>query len=672
MTNRPTGTVTFLFTDVEASTRRWEEYPDAMRVSMARHDAIVREAIETHAGSVFTTAGDEFCAAFSSPQGGVEAAIAAQLNLAAEDWGVLSPFRVRMALHTGNADEREGDYFGPPLNRCARLLSTGHGGQVIVSSVTAQLIRDHPPLGVELKDLGAHELKDLDRPEHVYQLVHAGLPQDFPPLRSRSKVRDAADLLAEGRQAHASENWESAFRALSSAATTIELDAEDLQRLGEAAFWTGRSDEGITAREKAYGAYVREGKSEAGALVALTLAESYKYRLAKAISKAWVARAERLVAEAPGTEAEGYLLRWKCVAAFEAQGDPDTALSLADDVIALGSRLGNRSLEALGLQDKGRILVSLGRIEEGMSLVDEAMVSAVAGELDPDATGRSYCNMLSVCDEVADYQRASEWSTAAQAWCEQHSDSAYPGVCRITRAELKWLHGDWEEATADLDRAMQELTGFTPIVGAALYQAGEIELRAGRYQEAERRFRSAHEHGYPPVPGMASLRLRQGDAEAAEQLLDDALGQGNLGPLARAQFLPALIDARLARGRTAAARDALTELERVAEMCGSTAMLASSAHWRAALAMAEGSVGEAIPALHSAIAGWTELQMPYETAQSRLLLAQAQYTEGNHNAAGMEMESARSAFERLGAEADLERIEIIGASVGGSPNRGLR
>ena len=659
MTTRPTGTVTFLFTDVEGSTRRWEDHPDAMREAMARHDAIVRDAIEAHRGSIFTTAGDEFCAAFSSPHGAVEAAVATQLNLAAADWGVLDPFRVRMAMHTGNADERGGDYFGPPLNRCARLLSTGHGGQVIVSAVTAQLIRDHPPVGVELEDLGAHELKDLDRPEHVFQLTHPGLARDFPPLRSQSKVLDAVDLLAEGRQAHAAENWEAAYQAFSSAMTMIELDAEDLQRLGETAFWTGRSDEGIAARERAYGAFVREGKSAAGALMALALAESYKYRLAKAISNAWIARAERLVSEATETEAEGYLLRWKCVAAFETEGDPDRALSLADEVIAIGSRLGNRSLEALGLQDKGRILVSMGRIEEGMSLVDEAMVAAVAGELDPEATGRSYCNMLSVCDEVADYQRASEWSNAAQAWCEQHSDSAYPGVCRITRAELKWLHGDWEAAAADLDRAVQELTGFTPIVGAALYQAGEIELRAGRLSEAEQRFRSAHEHGFAPMPGMAELRLRQGDAAAAEQLLDDALDTGNPGPLARAQFLPTLIDARLALDKIAAAQDALFELEQVAEMCGSTAMRAGSAHRRAALAMAEGRTGEAITTLHSAIAGWTELQMPYEAAQSRLLLAQAQRAEGNGNAAGMEIESARSAFERLGAQADIDRLESL-------------
>lgn len=655
----PTGTVTFLFTDVEASTRRWEEHPDAMKGAMARHDAIVRDAIETNDGSVFTTAGDEFCSAFSSPQKAIRAAVSAQLGLVAEQWGVLAPFRVRMALHTGNADEREGDYFGPPLNRCARLLSTGHGGQIIVSSATAQLVQDNPPAGVNLEDLGAHELKDLERPEHVYQVLHSDLPTDFPALRSEGPVQDAADLLAEGRQAHASQSWEPAYQALASAATTIELDAEDLERLGDAAFWTGRSDEGISVREKAYGAYVREGKNQAAALIALDLGESYKYRLAKAISNAWIARAERLVADAPGSEAEGYVLRWQSVAAFESDGEPEKALALADRVIATGSALGNRSLEALGLQDKGRFLVALGQIDDGMRLVDEAMVAAVAGELSPMVTGRSYCNMLAVCDQVADYQRAAEWSDAAQAWCEQHSDSAYPGVCRIFRAELKWLRGDWDSAAAELSQAMQELTGFTPIVGLALYQMGEVKLRAGKLREAEDHFQSAHEHGFTALPGMAELRLREGNAEAAAQLLTDILGQQGMGPLARARFLPTLIDAELALGRIRESQQALTELEQVAEMCGSTAMRSLAAHRRAALALSDARPDDAIKSLQAATKGWTELQMPYEAAQSRLLLAEALHSVGNDTAARLEMESARSGFERLGAAADIDRVEAL-------------
>jgi hypothetical protein len=158
---------------------------------------------------------------------------------------------------------------------------------------------------------------------------------------------------------------------------------------------------------------------------------------------------------------------------------------------------------------------------------------------------------------------------------------------------------------------------------------------------------------------MAELRLRQGNAEAAEQLLQEALGQESLGPLARARFLPAWIDTELALGRTAESREALTELEHVAEMCASTAMRSAAAHRRAALAISDERLDDAIVDLQASIRGWTELQMPYEAAQSRLLLAEAQHSAGSDTAARLEMESARSAFERLGAAADVERVEAL-------------
>lgn len=647
MTSLPTGTVTFLFTDVEGSTRRWEEHRELMKAAMARHDSIVRTSIESKGGVVFTTAGDEFCSAFSAPDSALATAIQIQIALAAEEWGEVAPFRVRMALHTGNADERDGDYFGPPLNRCARLLSIGHGGQVLMSATTAHLLSGLLPRGVRLEDLGAQILKDMDRPEHVFQVAHPDLPSEFPTLRSRSPVQDAADLLAEGRQAHASQRWEAGYTALMAASGTIELDSEDLQRLGETAYWSGRPGEAVAIKERAYGKLVREEKTEAAALTALDLAFLYKYRLATAVSNAWAARVEKLVGDASATEAYGYLLRWKSIHAFESEGEPEKALALADEAIAVGVALGNKSIEALCLMDKGRFLVAMGRVDEGMALVDESMVAAVSGELDPDATGRNYCNMLAVCDQIADYKRAREWSDAAEAWCKRHSDSAYPGICRIFRAELKWLGGDWDSAAADLHRALDELAGYTPIIGAALYQIGAVELRAGKRADAEAHFRSAHEHGFTPLPGMAELRLAEGNAEAAEQLLLDALA-GDLQPLERARFLPSLIDTELALTNLDRSRTLLTELMEVAELCDSTAMRAEVADRRAAIAAADGRSQEAIRDLQAAIKGWTALQMPFEAAQSRLRLGEIHRATGNEAAASMEAESAHATLARLG------------------------
>jgi predicted ATPase/class 3 adenylate cyclase len=187
MAELPAGTVTFLFTDIEGSTRLWEEHPDAMRAALLQHDDLLRACIESHGGRVFKTMGDAFCAVFANPRGAIETVLAAQQwlpALALQTSDGARPLKVRMALHTGVAEERDGDYFGQPLNRVARLLAAGYGGQVLLSLATAELIRDSLPSGASLGDLGQHRLKDLGRPETVFQLGHPDLPADFPPLRS--------------------------------------------------------------------------------------------------------------------------------------------------------------------------------------------------------------------------------------------------------------------------------------------------------------------------------------------------------------------------------------------------------------------------------------------------------------------------------------------------------
>jgi len=161
----PSGTVTFLFTDLEGSTRLWEQHPDAMRPALARHDAIVRDAIEGHAGFVVKTTGDGFHAAFGTAHDAVDAAVAAQLALDEAPWDVTGPLKVRMGLHTCEAELRDGDYYGSAVNRAARLMSVAHGGQVVVSAATSELVRGGP---VELVDLGEHRLRDLGEAERVF------------------------------------------------------------------------------------------------------------------------------------------------------------------------------------------------------------------------------------------------------------------------------------------------------------------------------------------------------------------------------------------------------------------------------------------------------------------------------------------------------------------------
>ena len=184
MASPPTGTLTFLFTDIEASTKLWERHPSAMHTALARHDEVIRRITEEHDGYVFKTVGDAFCCAFSTATDALQAALGAQKTLFAEEWEETGPLKVRMALHTAAAEERNGDYFGPPLNRVARLLSAAYGGQVLLSLTTQELVRDQLPDDVELWDLGEHRLKDLGRPEHIFQLATSGLTADFPPLRT--------------------------------------------------------------------------------------------------------------------------------------------------------------------------------------------------------------------------------------------------------------------------------------------------------------------------------------------------------------------------------------------------------------------------------------------------------------------------------------------------------
>jgi predicted ATPase/class 3 adenylate cyclase len=184
----PTGTITFLFSDIEGSTKKWEKQPDAMRVALGKHDRMLRDIFASHSGFVFKTIGDAFCVAFDTAQSAVGGALESQRALRSADWGDIGVLKVRMALHTGAAEHRDNDYFGQPLNRVARILAAAHGGQVLVSGATEELVRDQLPPDAQLRDLGEHRLRDLARPEHLYQLVAPDLPSEFAGLRSLESV----------------------------------------------------------------------------------------------------------------------------------------------------------------------------------------------------------------------------------------------------------------------------------------------------------------------------------------------------------------------------------------------------------------------------------------------------------------------------------------------------
>lgn len=184
MNNKPSGTVTFLFSDIEGSTLRWEKNAELMRSAFSRQESIMREAMNDYGGYVYKMIGDAFQVAFNTAREALDAAIMAQRALQNGAWGEIGPIKVRMALHTGVVEERGEDYVGPILNRAARLMSAGHGGQVLLSQATYELLRDALPEYVSILDLGEHRFKDLTRLERVYQVISPGLQPEFPPLNT--------------------------------------------------------------------------------------------------------------------------------------------------------------------------------------------------------------------------------------------------------------------------------------------------------------------------------------------------------------------------------------------------------------------------------------------------------------------------------------------------------
>jgi class 3 adenylate cyclase len=235
MSGAPSGTVTLLFTDVEGSTALWDAERDAMAAALRQHDEIMRGAIAQAGGYVFKTAGDSFCAAFSAARTGLDAALTAQRNLAAQSWPTSRPIVVRMGLHSGVCEERDGDYFGPAVNRTARLLAVARGGQVLLSATVAELLSDELPDGVGLRELGTHQLKDLSRPERIYQ-VEAAFLADLPVMLAASQPGAPAAL----RASHA--DRERVVDLLQAAAADGRLSTDDLDQRLEAA---------LTARTRA-------------------------------------------------------------------------------------------------------------------------------------------------------------------------------------------------------------------------------------------------------------------------------------------------------------------------------------------------------------------------------------------------------------------------------------
>ncbi len=471
-------------------------------------------------------------------------------------------------------------------------------------------------------------------------------------------------LLQSGREAIGRHAWKEGFDLLRDADREAALLPEDLERLAEAAWWTGRLAACIEARERAYRAYLDAGNRRRAGYVATELVRDYFSKREQAVAQAWLNRAERLLEHEPECVERAWFIRTRAVIAFEGLHDSETALAYAQQMLDMATRLGDRDLMALGLHDQGRILARMGRVDEGTAMMDEATVAAVAGELTAWVTAAIYCNTIMACEGLADYRRAGEWTEAAKRWCERQAIAGFPGMCRVYRAEIIRLRGAWAEAEREARRACEELREFN--VGysaAALYEIGEIRLRMGDLAAAEEVFREAHELGRAPQPGLALLRLTQGKLDIALTLINSALVDETHDRLHRTRLLPALVDIALAAGDRAAAETAAAELEEIARSYGTPALEGSAAYSRAAVDLAAGDLESARRHLKRSVQLWQEIDAPYEAAKARMLLGEAHRAEGDVENATMELEAARAAFEHLGAVPDAERAtELLGGA----------
>jgi DNA-binding NarL/FixJ family response regulator len=472
----------------------------------------------------------------------------------------------------------------------------------------------------------------------------------------------ATDELEAGRAAYASSRWIDAVLALSSADEREGLVAEDLERLATAAYMLGRDKDYVDALERAHRAQLEVGDLLRAARSAFWIAINLMLRGEVAQGSGWVGRAGRLV-EREGRDCveRGYLLL-PLMFEHEAAGDHEAAIAVGAKAVAAGERFGDADLFALAAQDTGILLIKLGRVGEGLRLLDEAMVTVTAGELSPMVNGFVYCGVISGCQAAYEPRRAQEWTEALTRWCEQQPDLvSFTGTCLVHRAEIMQLHGAWPRALEEAKRAGErcEQAMNRSAAAEALYRQAELHRLRGDFGAAEEAYRGAARGGYEPQPGLALLRLAQAKTAAAAAAIGRVMAESS-EPSRRARLLPAYVEIMLACGDLPAARTGRSELEELAERWRGTMIAAMAAHARGAVAVAEGEPRAALVALREAVGAWQQLDAPYEAARSRLLMASACRSLGDEDSAAMELDAAREVFERLAAAPDLAALEDPG------------
>src|SRR5215218_9465213 len=454
-------------------------------------------------------------------------------------------------------------------------------------------------------------------------------------------------------------DWGPAFELFMSADADGLVGPDDLPVLGEVAYAAGHLDVTIEVWERAYALCVEAGDKDAAAGAAVRVAMHVLFDTAlMAPVRGWLARAERLLEGRGEAPANAWLA---VVRAYERMlsGDLAGARPWALRAIELGSNV-DAAACALGRVADARLLILAGEVEQGLILLDEVGVATVSGDLDPLSTGVVYCELVCALQGLAQYDVAEQWTEAMERWCKTNAIGSLHGRCRVHRAEILRLRGSCGEAETEALGACEELRAYLRReMGWPLSELGRIRLRTGDVEGAEQAFLAAHRAGWDPQPGLALVRLAQGDAATAAASIRDALERPLPVPskerppnthLQRAPLLEAQVEIEIATGDLGRARSAADELTRVAARFESKAIVAGATLAQGRVRLAEGAPADAQWFCAEAAQLGSEVGAPYEAALARAALADALRAIGNEHRAALEVEAARTVLDRIQAQ----------------------
>ena len=470
-------------------------------------------------------------------------------------------------------------------------------------------------------------------------------------------ARGGDDPLVAVRDALERHDWEAAYDAAKDAVGNgadprVEADRADM--LADAAWWLGRLDECIEARETAYRIYDELGDGRRAGQCAVWLWEHHSFVARPAIAGGWLRRAHRALDDDPECDEHGALLLREAETAH-GSGDLARAAELADTALGLGRRLRSPDLEAEALQTRGRVRIEQGAVADGMGDLDEAMLFAVEGRLGPYATGKVYCSLISACEELGDLDRAAEWTEATMRWARQHPFAIFPGICRVHRAVVLKRRGALAEAEREADRACAELAHSHVGNSAAAYaEVGDIRRRLGELDRAEESFARFEQLAGRPCAGLALLRLAQGRADTAMAIIAGCLEE-TTHPLARSGVLAIGAHVAVAAGDLDAARAAADELDSIASDFATAVLHATALSTRGRVQLAERDTAAA-GTLRGAVEGWQALDVPYEVATAKTLLGLALREAGDQAAATESFAAAAKLFDQIGAHLDARLL----------------